>query len=253
MVEKDDTGQTQQGEVDDCTLLNGLACCNLLSPYYSDDYVTIYHGDCGKIMPHLPKFDLLLTDPPYGLGEKWQGGKASTKARWKLNDGGDAIDWDDDVPDMREILPIANKAIIWGGHLMGLEVSRGWLVWNKIIRNFSSGVCELAWTNLDCPIDAFDFSHGQLVHEGKQHPAQKPLTLMQWCIQKAGEIETIIDPFGGSGTTGLAGKNLGKKSVLIERDEKYCEIAAQRMLQEVLPFNEPTKAHHEVQEELFQR
>ena len=67
MVEKDDTGQTQQGTVSDDTGLNGLTCCDLLSPYYSDDYVTIYHGDCGKIMPHLGQFDLLLCDPPYGI------------------------------------------------------------------------------------------------------------------------------------------------------------------------------------------
>ena len=70
----------------------------------------------------------------------------------------------------------------------------------------------------------------------REHPTQKPVALMQWCIGLAGEVETIIDPFAGSGTTGRAAKDLGKRAVLIEREEKYCEIAAKRLAQEVLNF-----------------
>lgn len=119
---------------------------------------------------------------------------------------------------------------------MGLPPQRGWLVWNKIIRNFSSGVCELAWTNLDIPIDAFDYSHGQLATEGKVHPTQKPLPLIQWCIRKSGLSGSVVDPYMGSGTTLVAAKNLGLPAIGIELEERYCEIAADRLRQEVLQF-----------------
>jgi site-specific DNA-methyltransferase (adenine-specific) len=203
-------------------------------PYYSDSAVTIYHGDCREVLRQLgERFDLLLTDPPYGLGEKvWDRNAKTPKRRWRLHHG--EMRWDESVPDVVSILPIADKAIIWGGHLFGLPVARGWLVWNKIIRNWSSGVCELAWTNLDIPIDAFDYSHGQLANEGKSHPTQKPLPLIQWCITKAGDVQSLIDPFMGSGTTLRAAKDLGYRAIGIEIEERYCEIAAQRLSQEVL-------------------
>jgi len=71
-------------------------------------------------------------------------------------------------------------------------------------------------------------------NEQRWHPTQKPVEIMQWCIGLAGDVQTILDPFAGSGTTGRAAKDLGKQAVLIEMDEQYCEIAAQRMAQEVL-------------------
>ena len=69
---------------------------------------------------------------------------------------------------------------------------------------------------------------------GKQHPTQKPERLMRWCIEQAGDVITILDPFAGSGTTGRAAKDMGKRAVLIEREERYCEIAAKRLAQQVL-------------------
>jgi hypothetical protein len=71
------------------------------------------------------------------------------------------------------------------------------------------------------------------------HPTEKPLTLFSWCVQQAGDVHTILDPFAGSGTTGRAAKDLGRKAVLIEREERYCEIAAKRMAQEVFDFSTP--------------
>jgi site-specific DNA-methyltransferase (adenine-specific) len=117
---------------------------------------------------------------------------------------------------------------------MSLPTQRGWLVWNKIIRNFSSGVCELAWTNLDIAVDAFDYSHGQLANEGKVHPTQKPLPLMSWCIKKSSTSGVVVDPFMGSGTTLRAAKDRGLEAIGIEIEEKYCEIAAKRLAQGVL-------------------
>ena len=208
-----------------------------MEAYYQDSHTTIYHGDCREILPHLDPVDLVLTDPPYGLGaEMWGSGTSikENKNTWKLHQSGMA--WDNEVLDPEIYINHAPMAIVWGGHLFSLPTARGWLVWNKIIRNFTSGVCELAWTNLNAPIDAFDYSQGQLATEGKKHPTQKPLPLMQWCIEKSKTTGTVLDPFMGSGTTLVAAKNLGRKAIGIELEEKYCEIAAKRLSQEVLPL-----------------
>jgi site-specific DNA-methyltransferase (adenine-specific)/modification methylase len=190
---------------------------------------TLYLGDCVDILPTLDKVDAVITDPPYGMGEvlKDKGG------RWAgLYTEQNGFAWDKTAPEIVLTFPsIAQKVIIWGGNFFDLPVSKSWLVWNKIIRNFSSSVCELAWTNLDKPINAFDYSHGQLAIEGKQHPTQKPLPLMIWCIEQAGNPQTILDPFMGSGTTGVAAIQMGRKFIGIEREPKYFEIACKRIEQ----------------------
>jgi site-specific DNA-methyltransferase (adenine-specific)/modification methylase len=181
------------------------------------------------ILPTLDKVDAVITDPPYGMGEvlKDKGG------RWAgLYTEQNGFAWDKTAPEIVLTFPsIAQKVIIWGGNFFDLPVSKSWLVWNKIIRNFSSSVCELAWTNLDKPINAFDYSHGQLAIEGKQHPTQKPLPLMIWCIEQAGNPNIILDPFMGSGTTGVAAIQMGRKFIGIEREPKYFEIACKRIEQ----------------------
>ena len=205
-----------------------------MTPYYEEDGITIYHGDCREVLPTLPVCDLILTDPPYGLGHtQWRKG-GTPNSRWRH--GAESVAWDTEAPEVCWLLDLSRVAIIWGGHLMDLPTSRGWLVWNKIIRNFSSGVCELAWTNLDIPIDAFDYSHGQLAIEGKDHPTQKPEPLMRWCISKAGQVTSVCDPFSGSGTTLVAAKNMGYPAIGIDLNERYCEIAAKRLRQRVLPL-----------------
>jgi len=204
-------------------------------PYYQDALVTIYNADCRQVLPFLPKFDLLLTDPPYGMGDRLKGGSG----RWKKHFAEGAPDWDRTTPAsyvIGEMLDAADLAIIWGGQFYDLPSGRCWLTWNKIIRNWSSSEHELAWTNLDKPNRAFDYSHGQLATEGKHHhPTQKPLPLMKWCIGLAGDkVQTVLDPFAGSGTTGVACKLEGRKAVLIEAVEAYCESAAKRLSQGVL-------------------
>jgi hypothetical protein len=136
---------------------------------------TLYLGDCAELLPQLGRFDAIVTDPPYGLAERWSGGNSSSKSRWKLADGGGAVEWDQIAPlETIAALPdLAENCIIWGGHLFGLPPKRGWLIWDKIVRRFTSGHAELAWTTLDQPVRAFNFSHGSLATEGKLHPAQK--------------------------------------------------------------------------------
>jgi DNA modification methylase len=200
-------------------------------PYYTDEFVTLYHGDCREVTEWL-EADVLVTDPPYGLGDKLSGGWAK---HWGLHEYG-GLTWDAEAPSIVPTLPDEFTAsVIWGGNYFPLPLSRGWLVWDKILRNFTSGVCELAWTSLDQPIRAFNYSHGQLANEGKAHPTQKPVDLMSWCIgfMPSG---TIADPFAGSGSTLVAAKRLGRRAIGVELEERYCEIAAKRLAQGVLDF-----------------
>lgn len=189
-------------------------------------------ADCREVLPTLGKVDAVVTDPPYGLGDKWQGGNAASKARWKLNDGGAAIDWDDSISDaLPAALDHANDAIVWGGNYYSLPPRRGWLIWDKIVREFTSGHVEMAWSTLDQPTRAFNYAHAQLASEGKFHPTQKPLPLMIWCIRQLSDAHTILDPFMGSGTTGVACVKLGRKFIGIEIEEKYHSIACRRIEQ----------------------
>jgi len=207
-----------------------------VKPYYEDTKagIQIYLGDCREILPTLV-FDAVVTDPPYGLGEIMQGGEV----KWPLWEGRSqaGLPWDRTAPDYIANMICDRPAIVWGGQYFALPPSRGWLVWDKIVRQFSSGHCELAWTNLDQPVRAFNWSHGALASEGKEHPTQKPVALMRWCIEfLPPDARTILDPFMGSGTTLRAAKDLGRKAIGIEIEERYAEIAAKRMSQEVLQF-----------------
>ena len=191
---------------------------------------TLYLGDCRDILPILGKVGAVVTDPPYGLGDKWQGGNAASKGGWKLSDGGANMAWDAVAPDfIPSLLAIAPHAIIWGGNYFGLPPARGWMLWDKIVREFSSGHAEMAWTNLDQPVRSFNYAHAQLASEGKEHPTQKPLPLMKWCLGFLPDAQTILDPFMGSGTTGVAAVQMGRDFIGIEREPKYFDIARKRI------------------------
>lgn len=191
---------------------------------------TLYLGDCRDILPTLGKIDAVITDPPYGLGDKWQGGAADTKARWKLNDGGANMGWDAAPVEFVTTLPqFAAHCIIWGGNYYALPPRRGWLLWDKIVREFTSGHAEMAWTTLDQPVRSFNYAHAQLANEGKHHPTQKPLPLMKWCLGFLPSADIIVDPFMGSGTTGVACQRLGRKFIGIEINPKFFDIACRRI------------------------
>lgn len=212
----------------------------IVSPFYDRDGITIYNADCRDVLPMLGKFDLLLTDPPYGLGDKLGPRERTDQNKWAKHFNAGAPEWDKTTPTgtlMAEVIAIGERAIVWGGQFYELPVGRCWLAWNKIIRNWSSSEHELAWTNLDKPNRAFDYSHGQLATEGKHwHPTQKPLPLMKWCIGFVPEAKSVLDPFMGSGTTLVAAKLLGLRAVGIEINRNYCEAAVERLRQGVLDF-----------------
>lgn len=203
-----------------------------MNPYYQDSAVTIYHGDCRQIVPFLGHFDLLLTDPPYGINADRS--RNSEQYGWK--DYKIGIGWDKEKPNewvIQMCLSSSNKAVIWGGNYFSLPPSSGWLIWDKGQRKFSLADCEMAWTSEKRACRIFEYSRIKATLDDREHPTQKPVELMKWCIIQIGG-ETILDPFAGSGTTGRAAKDLGKKSVLVEREEAYCEIAAKKMSQEIL-------------------
>ena len=214
-----------------------------MTPYFQDDAVTIYHGDCREIVPTLGRFDLLLTDPPYGIGrDRGMGvkGFGLTGVRKPRRYAGG---WDNERPVDALLLALgaATTCIVWGGNYYTdvLTQRAKWLVWDKEQTMPSYSDAELAWTTLNgVAVKMLRYSgNGLLAKEkSREHPTQKPLALMNWCIGLAGDVQTILDPFAGSGTTGRAAKDLGRKAVLIEREERYCEIAARRMGQGVLDF-----------------
>jgi len=207
-------------------------------PYYEDALITIYNADCRQVLPFLPKQDLLLTDPPYGIG---YGGKKNsvggTEGRAKNGWKTWKTDWDEEAPpkwliDM--IQDAAKEAIVWGGNYYSLPPSMGWLVWDKGQRDFSLADAELAWTSRDKAVRCFDYSRGEAARDGRVHPTQKPVALMRWCLSLVEDAKTVLDPFAGSGTTGVACKLEGRKATLIEISEEYCESAAKRLSQGVL-------------------
>jgi hypothetical protein len=195
---------------------------------------TLHCGDCRDVLPTLAGVDAVVTDPPYGMAAT--GAAVRGSGRWQLKTAKSAwptegLSWDGESPEIVKSLPALapGRSIIWGGQFHGLPVGRGWLVWNKIIRNWSASECELAWTDLEQPVKAFDFSHGQLATEGKNHPTQKPVSLIAWCVgfipKKAA---MILDPFAGSGTTIIACEQTGRACVAVEISGQYCDVAIRR-------------------------
>jgi site-specific DNA-methyltransferase (adenine-specific) len=207
-----------------------------VKPYYEDDAVTIYHGDCREILPTLPPVDLVLTDPPYGVTIIKGGGRGMNG--WK--DYSANGEWDKTPPSdalIEQVVAAGSSAIVWGGNYFKLPISMGWLVWDKGQRNFSLADGELAWTTESRALRIFSFARAAALRETKkEHPTQKPIALMRWCLEFFPDAQTILDPFMGSGTTLRAAKDLGRKAIGIEIEERYCEIAAKRMAQTVMPL-----------------
>ena len=192
---------------------------------------TLYLGDCREVLPTLPKVDAVITDPPYGIGADSHAGKAENGwTQWGV--GG----WDSERPSAEVIHAVrqAGKvAIVWGGNYFTdvLPPSMQWLVWDKGQRNFSLADCEFAWSSQNKAARVFTYSRGAALQDGKQHPTQKPVALMKWCIEQAAVPAggTVLDAFMGSGTTGVAAVQMGRRFIGIEREPKYFDIACERI------------------------
>ena len=233
---------------------------SLPDPYYSHAGVTIYHADCREIVPHLGSYDLLLTDPPYGIGAD----KEMSKKRVGMRNGKPILrgqyertEWDSAPIPMRlmnAIRKLCKKQIIWGGNYYPLPPCVGWLIWDK-----ENGACdfadgEAAWNNLGCALRIKRHLWNGMFRKGvekRDHPTQKPLEVIAWALSLAGDVRTAFDPFAGSGTTGVACMDAGISCTLIEREERYCEIAARRIENNTPPLGlvippAPTHQHMEL-------
>jgi len=130
------------------------------------------------------------------------------------------------------VLAASDKHVIWGGNYFGLPPSRGFLVWDKGagFRGRDFAECEVAWCSMD--MNARVFARDPLAcgdYRGKQHPTQKPVPLMVWCIEQAGRPAVTLDPFMGSGTTGVAAAGMGVSFIGIERERRFFDIACRRI------------------------
>ncbi len=211
-------------------------------PYYQDEAVTIYHGDCRNILPDLPKVDLVLTDPPYGLDIAKTGrvgGDQLANVKQYM-----ASDWDKErLPPalVRLLLEAATNQIIFGGNYIAdlLPPSKCWLVWDKDnSANFAD--CELMWASFDKAVKLYRWRWNGMLQEPKNkewrfHPTQKPTGLVGLILRDWSDVgQMILDPFLGSGTTAVVAKKLNRKCIGIEIEERYCEIAANRCRQMVM-------------------
>jgi DNA modification methylase len=201
----------------------------------------LWLGDCRDILPTLQKVDAVICDPPYGLGDRMQGGTWGAKTEFA-----EMRQWDQ-VADQRwidDILKLNVPSIIWGGNYFVTPPSRCWLVWKKPYFP-SMADCELAFCSFDANVKCFEANRSE---GDKLHPTQKPIALMRWCIEQAGNPQTILDPFMGSGTTGVAAVQMGRNFIGIERESKYFDIACKRIEQAYAQgdfFVAPPKAKQE--------
>lgn len=224
-----------------------------MNPYYEHNGITIYHGDCRDVLSLGFSAQACVTDPPYGMKDKSErASRVSSTQLLHCAAGLAAKDWNrihgDDQPFNPAPWVTMAKCVLFGAvhYSSRLPESRAWLVWDKRDGTTpdDNADCDFAWTNLRGPARLYRQLWRGVCREGAenaeelQHPHQKPIALMKWVILqcKLSEGETVLDPYMGSGTTLSAAKQLGLKAIGIEIEEKYCEIAAKRLAQEVIKF-----------------
>lgn len=222
-----------------------------MTPYYDDGQVTIYHGDARDILPHLPHYDAVVTDPPYGVTFE---GK-NTKHTTRRDDGYTLIE---DTPEYVQdvIVPIVKGIVDAGKRVVLTPGIRNMFLYPKpdgVGTIFYPSGAGLGRWGFTCSQPIFYYGKDPYLATGQGHrpdsfsttesapdnghPCPKPIKTMRWLVNKASlPGETIIDPFMGSGTTLRAAKDLGRRAIGIEIEERYCEIAVKRLAQSVLPL-----------------
>lgn len=215
----------------------------------------LYLGDCLEILPTLGRVDAVITDPPYGIGVGIDGQRTEARMRSKngITTNGSRksknsatgkrdygfSEWDSKPCDPRIIemmLDCSKTQVIFGGNYFALPPSRCWLVWDKVNGDNNFADCELAWTNMDKSVRQITHMWNGMIRASEKetprvHPTQKPVQVMQWCIQQAGLPAVILDPFMGSGTTGVAAMAMQKHFIGCEIDRRYFDIACKRIEQ----------------------
>ena len=211
---------------------------------------TLYCADCREVLPLLPRFDLVLTDPPFGMGNFVQ---ATGRLRGRGEGVGKAVEWNDSPPDAAVFALIREKSthrVIWGANFFNcFEADGGAIVWIKRQRmpNFSKAdiaacthfkkteTVEIPWTNFT------------VAHEAETgHPCERPVRLYEWCLDYMPKGVTVGDPFMGSGSCGVAAVRMGRKFTGIEREPRYFDVACQRIERayaqgQLIPHEAPKK------------
>ncbi len=222
-----------------------------MKPYYQDDAVTIYHGDCREILPTMDKVDLVLADPPYGINGAAGNNKKNEKGSYVSDFEDTELNVIENiVPSFKVAMNLAKRSILTPGNLNFIHYPKP-----QDIGYFWQGA-GASWGKWGSVSGQVIFYYGKDPRQGKKgtsstgrplreaapkngHPCPKPIKAWSWLLNKGSlEGETILDPFMGSGTTLRAAKDLGRKAIGIEIAENYCEIAAKRMSQEVLDFKQ---------------
>ena len=223
-----------------------------IQPHYPDENCVLYNADCRRVLPYLGVYDLLLTDPPYGINrDKGMGGGGFCgEKKYQRRPRKYAGEWDSDRPP-RSVIELAMESarthIIWGGQFFAnmLSTQGKWLFWDKQQTMHSFGAGELAWTDLPgTAIRKFTLSMNKINgrKENGLHPTQKPVDLMRWCLSLVPNALSVIDPVAGSGSTGVACKLEGRKVVMVESSTEYCDIAAKRLEETEFDFEKALDA-----------
>lgn len=222
-----------------------------MKPYYEHGGIAIYHGDCRGVAPEL-SWGSVVSDPPWGTNTACDSRRFSRAASpwWREVDTKKIRPHTQIKGDRTEFDPrawIGTPAILWGANnfTRHLPHSNGWLIWDKRLgaedlaeKGWPLGEAELAWTNVIGATRVFRKLWSGLLRTTERgefyHPTQKPIALMEWSLGFVKADGPVLDPYMGSGSTLRAAKNLGRPAIGIEIEEKYCEIAARRLEQEVL-------------------
>lgn len=191
---------------------------------------TLILGDCREVLETVGKVDAVVTDPPYGIGRD---GKPKSSSSHGGHKGYEARGWDNERPDadlFHMILAAAPLTVIWGGNYFAdlLPPTSKWLSWDKGQR-IDQADAELAWTSLSGALRVFTLNRAEIAQDGAVHPTQKPIRLMEWTLAQIKAAGTVLDPFMGSGTTGVACVRRDCAFIGIEREPSYFDIACRRI------------------------
>lgn len=203
-----------------------------ITPYWNNESVSLYSCSANEFLEIVKPGGLLLTDPPYGLGRKWRRkwhGANGTSRLWT----GDEPEWDKQTQwsTLRKALDLCDDAIVWGGNFYPLPPSRCWLIWDKKQDNFAAD-CEMAWTNIEMGTRVFRMSRIDAYYNKaifkKQHPAEKPYQLGEWCLRFSSN-NFVIDPWCGTGNFIVSAYRGGRNVMACDFNTSYLDEVIRRI------------------------
>jgi site-specific DNA-methyltransferase (adenine-specific) len=200
------------------------------------DGVTLYNADNSDVLSTLGSVDAVVTDPPYGINLTTGIGVTDWRRQRRGEEGQkfgqSQNDWDIETPPeelFNQLREMSVNQIFWGGNYFELPPAKAFLVWDKIQpEDYTASMAEFAWINFGTMAKIFRYNARAAI--GNVHPTQKPLRLMEWCLTLLPDpAQLILDPYMGSGTTGVAAVSMGRKFIGIEREPMYFDIACKRI------------------------